>query len=403
MGSALKYNIFISFMCFSLLLIYGCGRPNAAYQAGPPEVSAVKIIPQQLVLTTELPGRVSAYRIAEVRPQVSGIIQKRFFTEGTNVKAGDILYQIDPAPFKATYDNAKSALERAQANLPAIKQKYERYKELIVHKAISEQEFDDVQAAYKQAEADVNYWKATYETAQINLGYTKVTAPISGRIGKSNVTEGALVTANQPTALTTIQQLDPVYIDIPQSTAELMELQKKLEEGKIKYAGKDQSKVRLVLEDGTIYQKEGILQFRDVTVDPTTGSVIIRATFPNERERLLPGMFVRAIVTEGVNKNAIMIPQQSVMYDPKGKPFVFIVDREGKAQIRPIQLDRAIGNKWLISSGLASGDTVIVEGLQRLKPGVPVKATDFKEDAKLEDTQIKDTHSVKHNPNKKTK
>ncbi|HQK45665.1 MAG TPA: efflux RND transporter periplasmic adaptor subunit [Syntrophorhabdaceae bacterium] len=383
-----------------ILVIYGCGRPNATYQAGPPEVSVIKITSEQVVLTTELPGRVSAYRIAEVRPQVSGIIQKRFFTEGTNVKAGEVLYQIDPAPYKAAYDNAKSALEKAQANLPAIKQRYERYRELITCKAISQQEFDDVEAAFKQAEADINYWKAATETAQINLGYTKVVAPISGRIGKSYVTEGALVTANQPVALTTIQQIDPVYVDIPQSTVELMELQKRLEEGKIKYAGKDQSKIRLVLEDGTIYQKEGVLQFRDVTVDPTTGSVIIRATFPNDKEKLLPGMFVRAIVKEGVNKNAILIPQQSVMRDPKGNPFVFIVDNEGKAQIRPILLDRAIGDKWLLSKGLAPGDRLIVEGLQKIRPGVPVKATDYKEDGQK---QVPDSPSVRLDSNKKTK
>jgi len=225
-------------------------------------------------------------------------------------------------------------------------------------------------------------------------------APISGRIGKSYVTEGALVTANQPVALTTIQQIDPVYVDIPQSTVELMELQKRLEEGKIKYAGKDQSKIRLVLEDGTIYQKEGVLQFRDVTVDPTTGSVIIRATFPNDKEKLLPGMFVRAIVKEGVNKNAILIPQQSVMRDPKGNPFVFIVDNEGKAQIRPILLDRAIGDKWLLSKGLAPGDRLIVEGLQKIRPGVPVKATDYKEDGQK---QVPDSPSVRLDSNKKTK
>lgn len=376
-----KYIMYMGFLAliFSVYLYAGCGRSPVMPQGGPPEVAAIKITPQQITLTTELPGRVSAYRIAEVRPQVSGIIQKRLFVEGTNVKAGDVLYQIDPAPFQAAYDNAKSALDRAQANLPAIKQRYERYKELITHKAVSQQEFDDISAAYKQAEADVNYWKATLESARINLGYTKVIAPISGRIGKSNVTEGALVTANQPMALTTIQQLDPVYVDIPQSTVELMELQRRLEEGRLKHSGADQSKVKLTLEDGSIYPKEGTMQFRDVTVDPTTGSVIIRAIFPNVGERLLPGMFVRAIVKEGINKNAILVPQQSVMRDPKGNPFVYVVDKESKVQIRPVVLDRAIDNKWLVSKGIAPGEQVIVEGIQKVRPGVPVKVTDFKE------------------------
>ncbi|MCX7965065.1 MAG: efflux RND transporter periplasmic adaptor subunit [Syntrophorhabdaceae bacterium] len=368
---------------FALILLAfmyaGCSRSPMAFQGGPPEVAIIKVTPEQIVLTTELPGRVSAYRIAEVRPQVSGIIQKRLFTEGSNVKAGDVLYQIDPAPFQAAYDNAKSALDRASANLPAIKQRYERYKELIIHKAISQQEFDDVSAAYKQAEADVNYWTATLENARINLGYTKVTAPISGRIGKSNVTEGALVTANQPMALTTIQQLDPVYVDVPQSTVELMGLQRKLEEGKIIYSGADQMKVRLILEDGSIYPKEGTMQFRDVTVDPTTGSVVIRAVFPNPNEKLLPGMFVRAVIKEGVNKNAILVPQQSIQRDPKGNPYVFVVDNESKVQIRPVVFDRAIGNKWLVSRGIAPNDKIVVEGIQRIRPGMPVKVTEFKE------------------------
>jgi len=369
----------IIFVMLTGLLFYGCKGSKAPPQAGPPEVSVIKIVPEKITLTTELPGRVSSYRIAEVRPQVSGIIQKRFFTEGADVKAGDILYQIDPAPFQAAYDNARSALRRAEANLPAIKQRYERYKELIADKAVSQQEFDDVSASYKQVEADVSYWKATVESAQINLGYTRVTAPISGRIGKSNVTEGALVTANQPMALATIQQLDPIYVDVPQSTTELRDLQRRLEEGRIRHEGKDQSRIKLAFEDGSIYTQEGTMQFRDITVDPTTGSVIIRAIFPNKGEKLLPGMFVRAIIKEGVNKNAILVPQQAVSRDPKGNPYVFVIDKEGKAQIRPLVLDREVGNRWLIQRGLSQGDQVIVEGIQRVRPGVPVKATAFKE------------------------
>jgi len=371
-----RKNVFtiISVLLFCVSFM-GCKGQKGPPQFGPPEVTVLKVTQEKVVLTTELPGRVSSYRVAEVRPQVSGIIQKRFFTEGADVKAGELLYQIDPAPFQAAYDNAKSALARAEANLPAIKQRYERYKELLVHKAVSQQEFDDVSASFKQAEADVNYWKATVESARINLGYTKVTAPISGRIGKSNVTEGALVTANQPMALTTVQQLDPIYVDVPQSTTELMELQRRLKEGSLRYEGKDQNKIRLSFEDGSIYPQEGTMQFRDVTVDPTTGSVIIRAIFPNKDARLLPGMFVRAIIKEGVNRNAMLIPQEAVSRDPKGNPFVFVVDEKGLAQIRPIIIDRAIGNRWLVQKGLVAGDQVIVEGIQRVRPGIPVKIT----------------------------
>ena len=231
-----------------------------------------------------------------------------------------MLYQIDPAPFQAALDNAKAALGRAEANLPAIRSRAERYKELLADKAVSQQDYDDAAAALKQAEADIQYWKATVETARINLGYTRVTAPISGRIGRSNVTEGALVTAYQPVALATIQQLDPIYVDVPQSTAELLRLKRRLEDGRLNQDGTNQNKVQLILEDGTAYPLEGTLQFRDVTVDPTTGSVILRIVFPNPEGVLLPGMFVRAVVEEGVNEQAILVPQQAVSRDPKGNP-----------------------------------------------------------------------------------
>jgi len=361
-----------------LLIFTGCGKKQPP-PGGIPEVSTLTIMPQEVLLTTELPGRISAFRIAEIRPQVNGIIQKRLFTEGSDVKAGDILYQIDPAPYKAAYDNAKAALGRAEANLPSIKARAERYKELVAIKAVSQQEYDDVTSAFKQAQADVEFWKAQVELAQINLGYTKITAPITGRIGKSNVTDGALVTAHQPMALATIQQLDPIYVDVTQSTTELMQLKRRLEEGRLKHDGKDQNKVKLLLEDSTLYPQEGDLKFRDVTVDPTTGSVILRAVFPNPQKVLLPGMFVRALVKEGVNKQAVLVPQQAVSRDPKGNPFVFIVNKEKKAEPRMIVLDRAIADKWLVASGLAHGDEVIVEGLQRVRPGVPVKAAPFKE------------------------
>ena len=356
------------------LLLAACDRPQQSSPPPPvPEVATVTVQPQQLVLTTELPGRTSAYLIAEVRPQVSGIIQKRLFEEGSEVKQGQLLYQIDPAHFQAAFDNARAALGRAEANLPSIRSRVERYRELLPDKAVSQQEFEDAAAAEKLNQADIEFWKAMLETARINLGYTRVTAPISGRIGRSNVTDGALVTAHQPLALATLQKLDPIYVDVPQSTAELLRLRQRTERGRLKPNGESQRKVKLILEDKTPYPQEGTLQFRDVTVDPTTGSVILRIVFPNPKTTLLPGMFVRAVVQEGLAEEAILAPQQAVSRDPKGNPVVLIVDHAGKVQQRPVTLDRAIGDQWLVSSGLAAGDHIIVEGLQKARPGASVK------------------------------
>ena len=360
------------------LLFVGCDGPQA--QAPPPsvpEVATVMVQPQQVVLTTELPGRTSAYRIAEIRPQVNGLIQKRLFTEGSDVHAGQVLYQIDPAPFQAAYDNAKAALGRAEANVPPIRSRVERYRELVPDKAVSQQEYDDAAAALKQAEAEIEIWKAAVETARINLGYTRVTAPISGRIGISAVTDGAIVTAYQPVALATIQQLDPIYVDVPQSTTELLRLQRRLEDGRLMPDATNQKKVSLLLEAGRAYPLEGTLQFRDITVDPTTGSVTLRLVFSNPKGLLLPGMFVRAVVKDGLSEQAILVPQQCVSRDTKGNPLAFIVDSGGKVQQRMLRLDRAIGDKWLVTSGLAPGDRVIVEGLQRVRPGASVKEVPF--------------------------
>ena len=287
-----------------LLILGGCGQKTVT--GGPPagrtpEVAVVTMQPKRLVITTELAGRTSPNLVAEVRPQVGGIIQKRLFVEGSDVKAGQMLYQIDPAPYQAALDNAKAALSRSEANLPAIRLKTDRLRELLPDKAVSQQDYDDAAAAMKQTEADIQYWKATVETAHINLKYTSVNAPISGRIGRSNVTEGALVMSNQPTPLSTIQRLDPMYVDVPQSTTELLRFRRRLEEGRLSQNGQIRNKVRLLLEDGTKYPLEGALQFRDVTVDPTTGSVILRIVFPNPKGVLLPGMFVRAVVEEGLN------------------------------------------------------------------------------------------------------
>jgi membrane fusion protein, multidrug efflux system len=367
-----RWGVVVATLLTAVVMV-GCDRPQAPRPPSVPEVATATVQPQQIVLTTELPGRTSPYRVAEIRPQVSGLIQKRLFTEGSDVQAGQVLYQIDPAPFQAAYDNAKAALGRAEANLPSIRLRTERYKELLPDKAVSQQEYDDAAASLKQAEADSEFWKAMVETARINLGYTHVTAPISGRTGKSNVTDGALVTAYQAVALTTIQQLDPIYVDVPQSTTELLRLKRRMEDGRLKRDGTNQSKVSLLLGDSTAYPVEGTLQFRDVTVDPTTGSVILRIVFPNPKSILLPGMFVRAVVKEGVSEQAILIPQEAVSRDPKGNALALIVDDTGKVQQRMLTIDRAIGDKWLVTSGLGPGDRVIVEGLQRARPGASVK------------------------------
>jgi len=353
------------------LLLGGCQNTHGRTSAPPPvpEVATVTVGSQRVVLTTELPGRTSAYRIAEIRPQVNGLIQRRLFAEGAEVKAGQALYQIDPASFQAAFENAMASLGKTEANLPAVRSRAERYREALVDNAVSRQDYDDAAAALKQAEADVQLWKATVETARINLGYTRLTAPISGRTGKSNVTEGALVTAHQPVALATIQQLDPVYVDVPQATTELLRLKRRLEDHRLRRNGTKQNKVRIILEDGTPYPLEGTLQFQDVSVDPMTGSVTLRVIVPNPDGVLLPGMYVRAVVTEGVNEVAILVPQQAVVRDPKGNPVALIVDGEDKVEQRMLRLDRAIDDKWLVASGLSPGDRLIVEGIQNVRPG----------------------------------
>ena len=375
----LKWAVVLMAMLSGLLPV-GCDREQQSQPPPPvPEVTIVTVRAQRVVLTTELPGRTSAFRIAEIRPQVNGLIQKRLFTEGSDVKAGQVLYQIDPASFQAAFDSAKASLGRAEAGLTAIRLRAERYREVLADKAVSQQDYDDAAAALEQAEADIQYWQATVNAARINLRYTRVTAPIPGRIGKSSVTDGALVTAYQPVALATIQQLDPIYIDVPQSTTELLRLKSRLNDGTLNQNGTDQNKVKLILEDGTAYPLEGTVQFSDVTVEPTTGSVILRVVFANPEGVLLPGMFVRAVIKEGINEQAILVPQQGVSRDHKGNPIALIVNTESKVRLRMLTLDRAIGDKWLISAGLAPGDRVIVEGIKMLRPGASVKAVTFKE------------------------
>jgi membrane fusion protein (multidrug efflux system) len=371
-------NRFLSLPALSLLAAVGtlaaaCGKPQARPPQGPAEVGVVTVSPEKVVLTTELPGRTSPFLVAEVRPQVNGLIRERAFEEGSDVKAGDLLYQIDPAPYQAAYDQAKASLAMAEANLPAARLRAERLKGLVEIRAAGQQDYDDAAAAALQAEAGVAAAKAAVDSARVNLSYTPIRAPIPGRTGRSSVTVGALVTAYQPVPLATIQQLDPIYVDVVQSSAELLRLRQRAREGGLTRDGASIGRVKLILEDGTPYAKEGKLKFQDVTVDPTTGSVSLRLLFPNPDHDLLPGMFVRAVVEEGVRKDAILVPQQGVARDQKGNPYCLVVGADGKAEQRTLALDRAIGDRWLATKGLAAGDRVIVEGLQRIRPGAEVK------------------------------
>ncbi|WP_246298955.1 efflux RND transporter periplasmic adaptor subunit [Desulfolutivibrio sulfodismutans] len=366
----------LSVLTLSLFTLAGCGQEKQGPpQARVPEVSYITISPQKLLLAKELSGRTSAFRVAEIRPRVNGLIQKRLFTEGGDVTEGQMLYQIDPAPFEADLANAEAALAEAQAKLPSVQAKAQRYGKLLTSESLSQQDYDDAASAHDQLKATITALQAKVATARINLGYTKVTAPISGRIGKSSVTDGALVAAYQTVALATIQQLDPIYVDVTQSSAELLRLKERREKGLINPDQKNQNAANLIMENGKPYALEGIFQFRDVTVDPSTGSVILRLIFPNPQAEILPGMFVRAIIKEGVNDEAILVSQQGVSRDTKGNPYALVVNAENKAEMRQLTLDRAIGNQWLVVAGLAPGDRVIVEGLQMLRPGTEVKAT----------------------------
>lgn len=361
------------------LLIAGCGKPKQAAPppGGPPEVGIIVVKPEKASLTTELSGRTSPELLAEVRPQVGGIIQKRLFTEGSEVKKGQVLYQIDPASYQAAFASAKAAESRAEANLQSIRLKAGRYQELVKINAVSQQDNDDAQAQLKQAEADVAATKAAVETARINLAYTKISAPIAGRIGRSTVTDGALVTASQPAALATIQQLGSMYVDVTQSSADLLKLRQNLASGMLKKGDSAQAKVKLILEDGTPYPLPGTLKFSEVTVDQSTGSITLRAVFPNPKQTLLPGMFVRAILEEGTVDQAILVPQRGVTRNPAGAAMVMTVGAEDKVEPRPIKVVRTVGDSWLVSEGLKAGDRIILEGLQKARPGTQVKTVPF--------------------------
>lgn len=338
-----------------------------------PTVGIVVATAEPVQLTTELPGRTAAYMVAELRPQVTGIVQKRLFTEGSTVKAGQTLYQIDPATYRATFESAKASLARAEANVYSARLKAQRYADLVKVEAVSKQANDDAIAALKQAEADVASARAAVEKARIDVGFTAVTSPIAGRIGRSSVTAGALVTANQADALATVQQLDPIYVDLTQSSAELLRLKRDLAEGKLQRVAGKAVPVRLVLEDGSEYASEGRLEFSEVSVDSDTGSVTLRAVFPNPSGALLPGMYVRAQLTQGEVANGILVPHAAVSRDPRGTALVMVVGAEDKVESRPVTAAISRGDKWLITDGLAAGDKVIVDGLQKIRPGATVK------------------------------
>ena len=371
------------------LALTGC-NDKEAQQGAPhaPQVGVVTLKTEPLNVTTELPGRTAAFRIAEVRPQVGGIILKRNFVEGSEIKAGTSLYQIDPATYQAAYNSAKGDLVKAQANAQISRLTVTRYKPLLGTNYISKQDYDTAVATAAQADAAVVSAKAAVESARINLAYTKVTSPISGRIGISSVTEGALVSTGQTNALATVQQLDPIYVDVTQSSNDFLRLKQELADGSLKQVN-GKAQVKLLLDNGKEYSQAGTLEFSDVTVDETTGSITLRAIFPNPNDALLPGMFVRARLDEGVNDNALLVPQQGITRNPRGDATAMVIGADNKVELRTVTTTQAIGDKWVVTDGLKSGDKVIVTGLQKIKPGVQVTAQEVDQKAAASDTATK--------------
>lgn len=361
------------------LLTVGCSRNDAAKTAAPPaakEVGVVTLKTERLAFTTELSGRTVAPVIAEIRPQVGGIVQKRLFNEGSQVKEGQALYQLDPAPFQAAYASAQANVRKAESTLATARTVARRNAELVKIDAISQQVNEQTQASAQQAEADVAVARASEQTARINLGYTRINSPITGWVELSTVTPGALVTANQATALTTVQQLDPVHVHVTQSSSELLRLKRDLAEGRLQRGNANEAPIKLLLEDGSAYPHDGKLTFAGVTVDAGTGSVTLRAVVPNPERMLMPGMYVRAVLQEGVNEAALLIPQQAVTRAPDGSASTLVVGADDKLAKRNIVVGRAVTNRWQVLSGLAAGDRVLVEGSQRAKVGDTVKANE---------------------------
>lgn len=340
----------------------------------PPAVTVVTLKPETVTLTRELPGRTTPFLVAEVRPQVSGIVERLLFSEGKMVKAGQPLYQLDDATYRADLNSAKASLTRAQARIEAARLTAKRSAELVKINAVSRQEDEDATAALRQAEADVKVAQAAVDSAEVVFKRARITAPIQGRIGKSSVTQGALVTANQTAPLATIQQLDPIYVDLTQSSAEILQIRKEVAAGNL--ASTADVSAAILLEDGTEYPRRGRLAFSEVTVDPSTGSTAIRMIVPNPKDLLLPGMYVRAVVSTGQRHNALLAPQQGITRDPKGNASALVVNAEEKVEARKVKVSRAVGDKWLVEDGLAAGDRVIVEGVMKVKPDMSVQATE---------------------------
>lgn len=353
----------------AVLLLTACGQDKPP-EKKPVEVGIVTLVPQDVTVSTELPGRTASAMMSEVRPQVAGVVQKRLFTEGSYVRAGQPLYQIDPSLYRASRNEAQAALANAQATAEAVQAKARRYRMLGQTEAVAGQERDDVIAAARQASAAVQQARASLQTAGINLTFTQVRAPISGRIGRSSVTAGALVTANQATPLAVIQQLDPIFVDITQSSARLLALRRALAAGKALPAS---AVIRLKLDDGTDYPLEGRIEFAEPIVDPNSATITLRARFPNPDSLLLPGMFVRVVAPQSVVPRAILAPQQGISRDPRGNATALVVDRANKVEQRTVETAQAIGDKWLITAGLKAGDRLIIEGTDKVEPGAKVR------------------------------
>jgi membrane fusion protein, multidrug efflux system len=362
----------------------GCGGGHVQSSAVTPTVSVVTLRSTPVSLTTDLPGRVSAYRIAEVRPQVNGVILKRMFTEGQHVQVGQQLYLIDPARYLANLESAMASNMRARAAAASAKTIVERYRTLVQAHAVSRQDYDNASATLQQDEADIAATEAAVRTAKIDLAYTKVYSPIGGRTGRSSVTEGALVTANQAMSLVTVTQLNPVYVDLTQPSTTLVRLKRELSSGQLQSIGATQAVAKLRLEDGSAYPSTGTLEFSEVTVDQGTGSVTLRAIFPNPSDLLLPGMFVHATIEEAVRTGAILAPQQGVSHAPDGNATAFIVGPDERIQKRKVELERAQGDRWVVSSGLTAGERLVISGFQRIQPGTMVSVTDATPDSATE-------------------
>ncbi|WBH16987.1 efflux RND transporter periplasmic adaptor subunit [Sphingomonas radiodurans] len=373
----------VALTALMLASLGACGQGQQAAQqpAGPPQVSVITVSSQAVTLTTTLPGRTTAYETSEVRPQVNGLITERLFREGEPVRRGQALFRIDQQPYVTAVASARAALARARASIASSAALQRRYGELVKINAIARQEYDNAITSAQQAQADVAAQQAALRSAQIDLARTTITAPISGRIGRAVATTGALVTAGQTTPLTTIQRLDPIYVDVPQSSADLLRLRQQISSGELSRGG-GAARVRLRLEDGSLYPVEGRLQFTDVSVDPATGTQSIRAIFDNPRGLLLPGMYVRAELVEGTQSDGLMVPQRAVSRDEQGRPTVLVVGKGDKIEPRILTAPRTIGDNWLVTAGLRSGDRVIVEGAMMLRPGMPVKAVPYNPNAK---------------------